>query len=457
MTKFPEGFCWGVATAAYQIEGAHAADGKGPSIWDTFTRLPGRIVRGDNGDVACDSYHRVDDDLDLLGFLGVNAYRFSVSWPRVQPDGRGKVNEAGLAYYERLIDSLLEREITPFLTLYHWDLPEPLQDAGGWPARDVAGRFADYASLMAERFGDRVAYWTTVNEPHVIQGHGYRWGEHAPGITDGAQARAATHHLLLAHGLAVRALHARLPGGIRPGVGIVLNLFPVRPADQQSAADRDLAARIDAEMNGLFLDPLFSGRYPENLEAEFRPDAHLVRPGDLEIIHTPIDFLGINYYQPRVVRVRTDGIPLVREVPIRDRQDAWDVFPEEFPRTPMGWMTDPEGLFELLVRLQAMAPDLPLYITENGTAADDYVDPNGRIKDEERVAYLEAHLRAAGQALAAGVHLRGYFFWSLLDNFEWAWGYSKRFGLVFVDFGTGRRIPKASAYRYREIIRAGGL
>jgi beta-glucosidase len=460
--KFPEGFLWGVATAAYQIEGAPAEDGKGPSVWDTFSHTPGRITRGDTGDIACDSYHRVDEDLALLSDLSVGAYRFSISWPRIQPDGRGAVNQAGIGYYSRLVDGLLERGITPVVTLYHWDLPQALQDKGGWAAREVAELFAEYASAVAGALGDRVRRWITLNEPQVVASQGYRTGTHAPGIKDPAQAAAATHHLLLAHGRAAPAIRASSPPAAAPGtvpveVGITLNLTQVRPAGPASEADRELAARVDAELNGTFLEPLLRGRYPALLRRERTPGPGVVAEGDFAVIGAPIDFLGVNYYSPRIVAVRGDGELRRGESPLEGWPGAASVRPDGMPVTAMGWLSDPEGLFELLLRLRDEAPGLPLYITENGMACYDYVSPEGRVADGERIAYLHGHLRAARRAIGEGASLRGYFAWSLMDNFEWAHGYSKRFGLVFTDYGTGRRIPKDSAGWYAEVARTSSI
>jgi beta-glucosidase len=449
---FPDGFLWGVATAAYQIEGAADEDGKGPSVWDTFSHEPGRVKGGDTGDIACDSYHRLDEDLALLTRMSVGAYRFSVSWPRIQPDGQGTPNQAGLDYYSRLVDRLLELGIRPAVTLYHWDLPQALQDKGGWTTRDTADWFADYAGIVVSALGDRAKQWITINEPWVIANLGYRTGEHAPGIKDSQQAADASHHLLLAHGRATRAIRAaRSDAG---EVGITLNMAPIRAADPSAAG---LAAEIDAENNGAFLDPILHGRYPATLSPDFRPGDQVVRDGDLDEIQAPIDFLGVNYYAPRVVRLR-DGHGLRRgEQAMSGRANGVDVNPDGMPLTAMGWLADPEGLHELLVRLAAEAPDLPLYITENGAASYDYVTPEGVVIDSDRMNYLHGHLHAARRAISDGVNLRGYFLWSFLDNFEWAEGYSQRFGIIFVDFGTQRRIPKRSALWYADVARTNSI
>ena len=452
---FPEGFVWGVSTAAYQIEGAVAEDGRGQSIWDTFSHQPGRTTHGDTGDIACDAYHRTDADLGLLSRLGVGAYRFSIAWPRIQPDGRGAPNQAGLDYYSRLVDRLLERGITPLVTLYHWDLPQPLQDKGGWATRDTAGLFADYAAAVAGVLGDRVPRWITLNEPWVAASMGYRSGEHAPGIADPEQYVAAVHHLLLAHGKATAAVRAAAPGAAE--VGITLNMAPVYPADPGSPADRELAADIDADLNAVFLEPLTGGRYPSRLGEGQAPGAQLIRDGDFTTIQAPIDFLGVNYYAPHIVGIRADGIFRRGDQPMERRPGAVFVQPAHLPVTAMGWLVDPDGLYDLLLRVRDDAPGLPLYITENGAACEDYVNPDGTVEDTDRVAYLHGHLQAARRAIADGVPLRGYFAWSLMDNFEWAHGYSKRFGLVFVDYGAQRRIPKRSAAWFAEVARTNSV
>jgi beta-glucosidase len=452
---FPDGFAWGVSTAAYQIEGAVAEDGRGMSIWDTFSHQPGRTTNGDTGDIACDSYHRMDEDLGLLSQLGVTGYRFSIAWPRIQPDGRGTPNQAGLDYYSRLVDQLLELGITPLVTLYHWDLPQPLQDKGGWATRDTADLFADYAATVAGALGDRVTRWITLNEPWVAASMGYRSAEHAPGIADPRQYVAAVHHLLLAHGKAVAAVRSAAPSPAE--VGITLNMAQVYPADPASHADRELAADIDADLNGVFLDPLTRGSYPARLGDGQAPGPQLIRDGDFGVIQAPIDFLGVNYYAPHIVAVREDGIFRRGDDPMPWRPGATFVQPDHLPVTAMGWLVDPNGLYDLLIRVHEDAPGLPLYITENGAACYDYVDPDGAVEDPERISYLHGHLDACRRAIADGVPLRGYFAWSLMDNFEWAHGYSKRFGLVFVDYGTQRRIPKRSAAWYSEVARTNSL
>jgi beta-glucosidase len=451
---FPDGFAWGVSTAAYQIEGAVAEDGRGPSIWDTFSHQPGRTTNGDTGDIACDAYHRIDEDLGLLSQLGVTGYRFSIAWPRIQPDGRGAPNQAGLDHYRRLVDQLLDRGITPLVTLYHWDLPQPLQDKGGWATRDTAGLFADYAAIVAGALGDRVPRWITLNEPWVAASMGYRSGEHAPGIADPQQYVAAVHHLLLAHGQATAAVRAAAPGA---EVGVTLNMAQVYPADPASHADRELAADIDADLNAVFLDPLTRGTYPARLSEGQAPGPQLIQDGDFGVIQAPIDFLGLNYYAPHIVAVREDGIFRRGDDPMPWRPGATFVRPDHLPVTAMGWLVDPNGLYDLLIRVHDDAPGVPLYITENGAACTDYVNPDGTVEDPDRIAYLHGHLDAARRAITDGVPLRGYFAWSLMDNFEWAHGYDKRFGLVFVDYGTQRRIPKRSAAWYAEVARTNSL
>ncbi len=453
-TQFPEGFVWGAATAALQIEGAAGEDGRLPSIWDTFSRTPGKTSNGDTVDVATDHYHRVDSDIGLMSDLGLQAYRFSVSWPRIIPTGSGEVNQKGIDFYSRLVDGLLEARIQPFLTLYHWDLPQPLEDLGGWAARDTASRFAEYAQVVATALGDRVDTWTTLNEPWCSAILGYGNGVHAPGITDEQATYAAAHHLLLAHGLAVGILRESLPASAP--VGIVTNNAPIRPLTDRDE-DVDAARRADGTLNRLFLDPLFRGEYPKDIVADTQPtvDWSFVRDGDLAVIHSPIDFLGVNYYAPAVVSGLNDG----------DGQPAetWPGTPDAVPQpmdlpvTAMGWPIEPAGLSEVLVRIAREYTAIPLYVTENGAAFDDVVGPSGEINDVERIDYLDGHIQAVADAIASGVDVRGYFVWTLMDNFEWALGYTKQFGLLYVDYDTLERIPKASAGWYRSVIQANGL
>jgi beta-glucosidase len=457
MTNFPTGFWWGTATAAYQIEGAVADDGRTPSIWDTFAALPGRVVGADTGAVACDHYRRFRGDVALLAELGVQAYRFSVSWTRIQPWVGGPANQAGLDFYRRLVDELLAAGIAPVLTLYHWDLPQELEDRGGWADRDTALRFADYASVMAASLGDRVALWTTLNEPWCSAFLGYASGEHAPGRTDPAASFAAAHHLLLGHGLATQALRAGLPVGTP--VSVVLNPGAVRPASA-AEADVEAARRIDARQNRIFLDPLFRGTYPADLMADTAKitDWGFVHGADLAVIASPIDVLGVNYYAPCVVAAAQE----VGADVVDGRPSAWPgcadiAFPAlPGPRTDMGWPIDASGLVEILTRIRRDYGDIPMMVTENGAAFADQEDGSGGVNDGDRIDYLGAHVAAAGEAIAAGVDLRAYFVWSLLDNFEWAWGYGKRFGLFRVDFDSQRRTWKDSARWYQRLIASGG-
>jgi beta-glucosidase len=445
--RFPPGFLWGAATAAYQIEGAVAADGRGRSIWDTFSHTPGKVHGGETGDVACDHYHRWRDDVGLLADLGLNAYRFSVAWPRVLPHGTGRVNQAGLDFYRRLVDALLDAGITPTLTLYHWDLPQALQDRGGWAERATVDAFAAYARVVGEALGDRVPLWITHNEPSVSTILGHLTGEHAPGLTDPRTAVQAAHHLLLSHGRATEALRAAGAGE----VGITVNLFTVEPAGD---GDADLAAarQADGVFNRWFLDPVRHGRYPEDLWAWFERHglAPAVEDGDLEAIRQPLDFLGVNYY----TRMVAAADPASRAAGNSDGLLGFTRVEPAGERTDMGWEVYPDGLAQVLTRLARDYPTPALYVTESGAAFPDQLDPDGRVRDERRTAYLDAHFRAAAGAVAAGVPLRGYFVWSLMDNFEWAYGYSKRFGLVYVDYPTQRRVVKDSGRFVGEVTRA---
>jgi beta-glucosidase len=462
--SFPEGFVWGSATAAFQIEGAAAEDGRTPSIWDTFARTPGKVQGGDTGDVACDHYHRMKEDLDLMASLGLQAYRFSISWSRVLPDPSGRVNDAGLDFYQRLVDGLLERHITPLLTLYHWDLPQWVADRGGWLDRDTTGRFAELADVVGRALGDRVSTVTTLNEPFCSAFLGYASGVHAPGMTDNASALRAAHHLNLAHGRAVSALRAVLPTSSE--VSVTLNLAHVRPASG-SEADRAAAAHVDRIANRVFLDPILSGHYPDELLDETRhlTDWSFVHDGDLAEISAPIDVLGVNYYAPALVAAPTEEIRnsvAGRWVNDPTQSDAgpspWPgtdlafAVPQPGPYTDMGWPIAPHTLTELLVDVRRDFPDVPLVITENGCACADTRSADGRVHDPDRISYLAQHLTAVHRAIEAGVDVRGYYVWSLLDNFEWAWGYSKRFGIIFVDYETQERVPKDSAQWFRDVI-----
>ena len=454
---FPPGFLWGAATASYQIEGATAADGRGVSIWDTFSRQPGAVHNGDTGDIACDHYHRMDEDLDLMKDLGIGSYRFSVAWPRIQPEGKGPANQSGLDFYRRLVDGLRSRDIQPTLTLYHWDLPQALEDEGGWCNRDTTERFAEYVDLVARALGGDVERWITLNEPWCSAWLGYGAGRHAPGIRDIGRAATANHHLLLAHGLAIPVLRAAVPS---VKVGVTLNLGVFRPGTDH-ALDLAAARRVDGNLNRLFLDPVFHGSYPEDMLEHYAgngPGFSVVRDGDLEVISQPLDFLGVNYYFPGTImderrtaeaRVAGYGVPIGEQFP------DLRVLSLETPgsdTTSMGWEVDASGLTELLVRIKQEYTDLPIYITENGGAFDDYVDPDGRVLDLDRISYLQEHVTAVRDAIDAGVNVRGYFVWSLLDNFEWAYGYSKRFGVVWVDFPTGNRLPKESFAWYARTV-----
>jgi beta-glucosidase len=458
--RFPEGFVFGAATAAYQIEGAVAEDGRTPSIWDTYSLVPGAVANGHTGSVATDHYHRYRDDVALMKRLGLGAYRFSVSWSRVQPDGAGPGNPAGMDFYRRLVDELLDTGIAPWLTLYHWDLPQPIEDAGGWPSRDTAARFAEYAALVHAALGDRVRYWTTLNEPWCSAFVGYGSGEHAPGRREPEAAVRAAHHLLLGHGLAADAIRAQRP---ESEVGITLNLYAVSPASDLPE-DFEAARRIDGIGNRFWLDPVLLGRYPDDVVADLAPvsDLGFVRAGDLEIISRPLAMLGVNYYSRHTVAAPepdSDGV-----IDWRAGDGAANVGSEGvrfvrtgLPVTAMDWAIDPSGLSEVLQTVAREYPRVPLYVTENGAAFVDEVGPDGTVDDQDRVSYVDGHLRACLDAIRAGVPLRGYFAWSLMDNFEWAWGYTRRFGLVHVDYATQARTPKASAHYYADVIQRHGL
>lgn len=436
----PEGFTWGVATSAYQVEGAVAEDGRGPSIWDTFTHTAGRIAGGANGDVACDHYHRWREDIAIMRSLGVNAYRFSIAWPRVVPDGSGPANTPGLAFYDRLVDALLEAGIAPYPTLYHWDLPQALQDRGGWAARETAEHFAAYAGHVAKNLGDRVGEWTTLNEPRVSAWLGYLQGVHPPAITDLRAAVHASYHLLLGHGLAAQAIRARSSSA---RVGLVNALTACEPASG-SDADAGAAVRYDGHANRWWLDPLFGRGFPADMLAVYGVDLP-ERAGDLAAIATPLDWLGVNYYSPSFVADDPAGqAPHVSVVRARDGAR----------QTMLGWEVRADGLEQILARLSTEYGARRLYVTENGSAWPDTVAPDGQVHDQDRVRYLDEHLAACGRAVRRGVPLAGYFAWSLLDNFEWAEGYDPRFGIVFVDFATQRRIIKDSGHRYADVIRS---
>ncbi|MFC7547356.1 GH1 family beta-glucosidase [Plantactinospora sp. GCM10030261] len=458
--ELPAGFRWGAATAAYQIEGAADEDGRGPSIWDTYSHTTGRTRNGDTGDVAADHYHRWAEDLTHLAELGLGAYRFSISWPRVQPGGAGPVNPKGIDFYSRLVDRLLELGIAPVATMYHWDLPQELEDAGGWPARDTALRFQEYAAHIVGALGDRVHTWTTLNEPWCSAYLGYGSGVHAPGRTESAGALAAVHHLNLAHGLAGRMVRELAPAA---DLSATLNLHVIRPVSE-SAADADAVRRIDALANRAFLGPMLDAAYPADLLADTAAvtDWSFVRDGDERTVAVPLDVLGVNYYSTTLVRAwdgrstrsTADGHGRSEHSPWIGA-DTVEFLPQPGPHTAMGWNIDPSGLTELLLRLHREHPGLPLMITENGAAFPDLVADDGAIHDEARVDYLRRHVAATLDAVAAGADVRGYFVWSLLDNFEWAYGYDRRFGIIHVDYATQARTWKDSAHWYRHLVTKG--
>ena len=431
---FPADFVWGAATASYQIEGAVHEDGRGESVWDRFSATPGKVRAGDTGAVACDFYHRYPDDVRLMKDLGIDAFRFSIAWPRVLPEGRGTVNKAGLDFYDRLVDTLLEQGIEPFATLFHWDTPQALEDEGGWRVRSTANAFAEYAEVVAARLGDRVKHWMTHNEPWVYAWIGHAWGVHAPGRTSDDEAVAVAHHLLLSHGWAVEAIRRAAP---ESQVGIVLNLSHVYPASD-TPEDEAAAYKVDGEGNRWFLDPIFRGAYPADLLERNAVVAPFVQDGDMEAIAAPIDFLGVNNYFRHVVGAGPDG-PRMERVP-----DA--------KYTAMDWEVYPDGLYELLVRVGRDYSPPAIYVTENGAAFGDVRVHDGAVHDPERTEYLQTYIGSVGRAIADGAPVKGYFVWSFLDNFEWALGYSRRFGIVYVDYPTLERVPKDSFYWYRDLI-----
>jgi beta-glucosidase len=435
--RFAKTFVFGAATAAYQIEGANDADGKEPSIWDVFCRRPGAIDDGSSGDVACDHYHRYGQDVALMAALGVDAYRFSISWPRVLR-GDGRVNERGLDFYDRLVDALLSRGVRPFVTLYHWDLPQSLQERGGWGARDTVARFAEFAEVIGARLGDRVRDWITINEPEVAAFAGHALGRHAPGLRDPALALRVAHHLLLAHRAASEALRAAVPNA---RVGITLNLAPIHAASDR-AEDRDAARRVDAYLNRWYLDAVFGRGYPRDLVEWYGTLVDPAAVDEMRAFASPIDFLGVNYYSRQVVRAAPGELLASAQVHV-----------DGAPHTTMGWEVYPEGLFEILERVAREYAPGAIYITENGASFDDRLR-DGRIDDPERARYLHEHFAQAARAIERGVPLAGYFVWSLMDNFEWSHGYTKRFGLVYVDYATQRRIDKQSARWFRELLAA---
>ncbi|MGO2747031.1 GH1 family beta-glucosidase [Microbacterium sp.] len=473
MTRpFPENFLFGAATAAYQIEGATFEDGRTASIWDEFSRLPGAVVGGDNGDVACDHYHRYQDDVALMRDLGLQTYRFSTSWSRVRPDG-GAVNEKGIDFYKRLVDELLGVGILPWLTLYHWDMPQALQERGGWTNRDVVDRFLDYAGTMHDALGDRVNVWTTLNEPWCSSFLSYTGGEHAPGHTSIAEGLLAAHHQLLAHGETIRELRSR---DASLNLGITLNHTVTDPADPQNPADVDAARRVDGQFNRWFLDPIYRGEYPADIVEDIRAvDADAVaqfesaiRSGDLETISQPIDTQGVNYYHGDLLSGTAPEHPPVSGGPATERARR-SPYPSDagihavergLPRTAQNWEIQPEGLTRLLHRLSdeyTAERGVTLYVTENGAAFDDVVAADGQVHDADRTDFVRAHLSAVLDAADAGVDVRGFFYWSLMDNYEWAWGYDKRFGIVRVDYDTQQRTVKDSGHEYARIIAARSL
>jgi beta-glucosidase len=438
--NFPEGFTWGVATSAYQIEGAWNEDGKGESIWDRFTHLPYRIASGDTGDVACDHYHRFEEDITLMADLGIRFYRFSISWPRVLPEGTGRCNPKGLGFYDRLVDSLLDKGILPVVALNHWDYPQALMEKGGWPNRESVDWFSDYARQIFDRLGDRVRRWITHNEPWVIAFLGYGSGLHAPGICDYTQAYQAVHHLLLAHGRTVQLFRQ---GGYPGEIGLVVDINHYLPATDRP---EDVAAwqRVTSQVRDLFLDPVIKGTYPDELFSWIGAHRPVIISGDLEIINQPIDLLGINYYRGEKVSFSLTGSLLrAKQEPISE--PGWS-------QTEMGWGIYPGGLTRVLIDIHQRYYPQKLYVTENGCAFQDVMDGRGRIVDWGRINYLRAHLQAVYAAIQAGVDVRGYFVWSILDNFEWDRGYRPRFGLVHIDYENQNRVPKESAYWYSDVI-----
>lgn len=439
--SFPDGFLWGAATSAYQIEGAVAEGGRGESIWDRYCRTPGAVENGDTGDVACDHYHRWREDVRLMQELGVRAYRLSISWPRIIPDGTGEVNREGVAHYRALLKELHDAGITPMVTLYHWDLPQALQERGGWENRDTVEQFDRYAQVCFEEFGDLVPHWCTINEPSCVSLEGNLYGNHAPGKRELGTALTVAHNVLLAHGRAVERYRAT---GQQGKIGIVLNLTHVESA---SDAREDLAAarRFDGHVNRWFLDPVFRGSYPDDMVAWYGKDAPEVTEGDMETISAPTDFLGVNYYFRQVIRDGPEG-------PV----DAEGV-PQGGEHTDIGWEVYPEGIHDILARIPTEYRDIPLYVTENGAAINDRVDADGGVHDTRRISYLQQHLTQVHRSIEDGADVRGYFAWSLMDNFEWALGYSQRFGLVHVDYTTQERTPKDSAHWYSDVIEHNGV
>ena len=441
--KFPDNFQWGTATASYQIEGAWDEDGKGESIWDLFSHIPGRIKAGDTGDVACDHYHRYKEDVENMKKIGLKAYRFSISWPRVIPEGKGKINQAGLDFYDRLVDELLQAGIKPFITLYHWDMPQALQGEGGWGNRDIVGYFADYVALVAQRLKDRVCHWITHNESWVVAFLGYAYGVHPPGMMDFSTALQASHHLLLSHGRVTEVL--KNLGDEKTSVGIALCLSPVHPASQKEE-DIKAAKRFDGCLNRWFLDPIFKGAYPPDMWEYYQDKVPQIFPGDMSIISRRIDFLGVNYYYRQIVKADSEEKFLKlsgTELGETEYTDMKEIYSQ--------------GIYEILKRVQDDYSPQSIYITENGAAFPDRVDEDGKIKDNQRINYLKEHLSFTHKAIEEGIRLKGYFIWSLIDNFEWTHGYSDRYGLIYIDYPTQKRIFKESAYWYRKVVENNGI
>lgn len=431
--SFPRGFVWGAATAAYQIEGAWNIDGKGPSIWDTFSHTPGKIATGDTGDIAVDHYHRFAEDFTLMKQMDIKAYRFSLSWPRIMPTGRGEVNPLGLDFYDRLVDSLLSLGIEPYITLYHWDLPQSLQDIGGWVNRDVCGYFADFTAVAMRRLGDRVKNWITINEPWVVAAFGNITGDHAPGLRDLKVGAQVAHHLLVAHGMSTQAIRSMSSDA---NVGISLYLQPAEPETPDNPASVAFADALWQRDSAWFLDPLFKACYPASALKNLGGDAPTVHPNDFALISQRMDFLGVNYYTRSVMTSRGEKLHVAGA-----------------EHTEMGWEVAPGALHRMLVKMKNDYHLPPIYITENGCAVPDQLTPEGHVHDTRRIKYLHDHLVELRKAMREGVKVNGYFVWSLMDNFEWAYGFSKRFGLIYVDYETLKRYPKDSAYWYEKVIR----
>ncbi|MCP5100335.1 MAG: beta-glucosidase [Chloroflexi bacterium] len=453
--QFPDNFLWGAATASYQIEGAANEDGRGESIWDRFSHTPGKTQDGDTGDIACDHYHRWQDDIQLMQTLGLQTYRFSIAWPRIVPNGRGQINQAGLDFYSQLVDRLLDANIIPCATLYHWDLPQMLQDAGGWASRDIVSAYTEYADIMTRHLGDRVNFWATFNEPGVFAYLGNLSGEHAPGYKDVRQSILVAHHTLLAHGKTIPIIRQNVPDA---KVGIVIAINEKQPATD-SVADETAVTLINNLWNNMYLGPLAGHGYPESnlhlFRTQFGDEIPFIRSGDMDVMSAPIDFLGINYYTRAIVSHDTIHDFLQDQLPQDKTGATLNISGNEF--TEMGWEVYPEGLYNVLHKINNEYGFPELYITENGAATNDHVAADGHVHDEQRLSYLKRHFAQANRAIQEGVPLKGYFVWSLLDNFEWAFGYSKRFGLIHVDYETQKRTLKNSALWYQNVIKQNGF